>query len=245
MRTESSDEFSTRRRHIPGGDLGLAWSPRRPGPSSALASKSVVSGSMPTACCATGRSTRPTRFGPPAKRCSTRCRPTPEQLGLRKISLRRLEAAIADHRKTGEPLNDEMKYLAGLQHIQYVFVYPELGDIVLAGPGEGWKINAQGDLVGVTTGRPVMWLDDLLVALRTAEATQQTGISCSIDPTDEGVVRVNKLVARMERDGFGECRDIDGGVRDRADAGPANGFDQGDSGRQPFRPRDHRRRLSA
>ena len=40
-----------------------------------------------------------------------------------------------------EPLSDDMKYLAGLQHIQYVFVYPELGDIVLAGPGEGWKIN--------------------------------------------------------------------------------------------------------
>ena len=124
-------------------------------------------------------------------------------LGLRKISLRRLEAAIADHLKTGEPLDDEMKYLAGLQHIQYVFVYPELGDIVLAGPGEGWKINADGDLVGLTTGRPVMWLDDLLVALRTAEATQQTGISCSINPTNEGIVRVSRLFAKMHREGFG------------------------------------------
>ncbi|HEX4143941.1 MAG TPA: DUF1598 domain-containing protein [Pirellulales bacterium] len=123
--------------------------------------------------------------------------------GPRKISLRRLEAAIADHLKTGQPLDDEMKYLAGLQHIQYVFVYPELGDIVLAGPGEGWKINRDGDLVGLTTGRPVMWLDDLLVALRTAEATRQTGVSCSIDPTNEGVVRVNALLDKMARDGYG------------------------------------------
>jgi Protein of unknown function (DUF1598) len=122
---------------------------------------------------------------------------------LRKVSLRRLEGAIAAHLKTGEPLSDEMKYLAGLQHIQYVFVYPELGDIVLAGPGEGWKINQDGDLVGLTTGRPVMWLDDLLVALRTAEATQQTGITCSIDPTNDGIVRVSALLEKMGRDGFG------------------------------------------
>ncbi|HEY2253839.1 MAG TPA: DUF1598 domain-containing protein, partial [Planctomycetaceae bacterium] len=124
------------------------------------------------------------------------------QLGLRKISLRRLEEAIANHLKTGAPLDDEMKYLAGLQHIQYVFVYPELGDIVLAGPGEGWKVNQDGETVGITTGRPVMWLDDLLVALRSAEANKQTGISCSIDPTNEGVVRVNALMDKMARDGF-------------------------------------------
>ncbi|HTU27471.1 MAG TPA: DUF1598 domain-containing protein [Pirellulales bacterium] len=131
-------------------------------------------------------------------------------LGLRKISLRRLEAAIAEHLKTGQPLDDEMKYLAGLQRIQYVFVYPELNDIVLAGPGEGWKINRDGELVGLTTGRPVMWLDDLLVALRTAEATRQTGISCSIDPTNEGVVRVNALFDKMARDGF----ELEDGMRD-------------------------------
>jgi Protein of unknown function (DUF1598) len=136
-------------------------------------------------------------------------------LGLRKVSLRRLEAAIADHLKSGKPLDDEMKYLAGLQHIQYVFVYPELGDIVLAGPGEGWKINDDGDLVGLTTGRPVMWLDDLLVALRTAEATRQTGVSCSIDPTSEGIVRVNKLFAAMHREGFGnDPAQLDAGLQD-------------------------------
>jgi Protein of unknown function (DUF1598) len=127
-------------------------------------------------------------------------------LGLRKISLRRLEEAITAHRKSGEPLTDEMKYLAGLQQIQYVFVYPELNDIVLAGPGEGWKINAQGDLVGLTTGRPVMWLDDLLVALRTADATKQTGISCSIDPSDDGIVRLRSLVKHLMQD-RGELND--------------------------------------
>jgi hypothetical protein len=122
-------------------------------------------------------------------------------LGLRKISLRRLEAAIAEHRKTGTPLDDEIRYLAGLQHVQYVFVYPEQHDIVLAGPGEGWKIDAQGEVVGLTTGRPVMWLDDLIVSLRTAIDAEETGISCSIDPSDEGILRLRSLVPRLVKGG--------------------------------------------
>ena len=45
-------------------------------------------------------------------------------------------------------LPDAIKYLAGLQHIRYVFVYPEQKDIVLVGPGEGWKVDAQGERGG-------------------------------------------------------------------------------------------------
>ena len=109
----------------------------------------------------------------------------------------RLEAAIEEHRKTGAPLDDEMKYLAGIQRIQYVFVYPDQQDIVLAGPGEGWKLDNQGEVVGVTTGLPVMWLDDLVVALRTAQNARQTGISCSIDPSDEGIKKLQSLVPQL------------------------------------------------
>ena len=109
---------------------------------------------------------------------------------LRKISLRQLEAAIAENRAGGKPVSDEMRYLAGMQRIQYVFVYPEHNDIVLAGPGEGWKMNPQGEIVGLTTNRPVMLLDDLLVALRSIETARQGGISCSIDPTSEGLARL-------------------------------------------------------
>ncbi len=125
-------------------------------------------------------------------------------LGLRKISLRRLEAAIEEHRKTGAPLDDEMRYLAGIQRIQYVFVYPQQQDIVLAGPGEGWKLDAQGEVVGLTTGRPVMWLDDLVVSLRTAQGARQTGISCSIDPSDEGINRLRALVPELVQGGGGD-----------------------------------------
>lgn len=116
----------------------------------------------------------------------------------RKISLRRLEAALADHRTSGKPLSDELRYLAGMQRVEYVFVYPEQNDIVLAGSGEGWKLNAVGEVVGITTGHPVLLLDDLLVALRSIENTRASGITCSIDPTADGIVRLQAMVKRLQ-----------------------------------------------
>jgi hypothetical protein len=126
-------------------------------------------------------------------------KPVPGDLkrqALRKISLRQLEAAIAEYRKNGTPISDDMRYLAGMQRIRYVFVYPEQKDIVLAGPGEGWKLNAQGEVVGTTTHRPAMLLDDLLVALRSIEMSERTGISCSIDPSAEGLARLQSFFKR-------------------------------------------------
>jgi len=120
---------------------------------------------------------------------------------LRKISLRGLERAIQDCKANGQPLPDEIKYLAGLQQIRYVFVYPERGDIVLVGPGEGWKVDGKGNVVGATTGRAVMLLDDLLVALRTAQQAARGGISCSIDPTPEGLARLRRHVASLRKMG--------------------------------------------
>jgi hypothetical protein len=119
------------------------------------------------------------------------------QLAMRKVSLARLDRAIRQYVDHGKPLPDAMKYLAGLQQIDYVLVYPEQHDIVLVGPGEGWKIDGRGNLVGAGTGRPVMLLDDLLVALRTAPQTLQTGISCSIDPTPEGIARLHQFIPRL------------------------------------------------
>ncbi|HEY5314975.1 MAG TPA: DUF1598 domain-containing protein, partial [Pirellulales bacterium] len=116
---------------------------------------------------------------------------------LRKISLRRLAAAIAAAQNGGQPLSDEMRLLAGLQRIQYVFVYPEQHDIVLAGYGEGWKVDDRGNLVGNANGRACMLLDDLLVALRTARGAQQGGITCSIDPTPAGIDRLRRYVATL------------------------------------------------
>lgn len=117
---------------------------------------------------------------------------------MRKVSLRKLEEAINEQIKAGKQvLPVEMRVLAGLQRIRYVFVYPEQNDIVLAGYGEGWKIGPKGDLVGATNGRPVLLLDDLLVALRTAKRNPQGSITCSIDPTQEGLKRLRDYVGGL------------------------------------------------
>ena len=115
--------------------------------------------------------------------------------GLRMVSLRGLEAAIQTARdeKLGT-LPDEVRFLAGLQRIQYVFVVPEQNDIVLAGPGEGWKVDENGNVVGITSGLPVIHLDDLAVALRTVQNARRGGILCSIDPTPEGLQAFEKVV---------------------------------------------------
>ena len=116
---------------------------------------------------------------------------------LRAVSLKQLEAKIAASVAADQPLPEEVKYLAGLQRVQYVFVYPEQGDVVLAGPAEGWDMDELGNIVGATTRRPVLLLDDLMVALRTREASRMEAISCSIDPTAEGVQRLRGVMARI------------------------------------------------
>jgi uncharacterized protein DUF1598 len=114
---------------------------------------------------------------------------------MRKVSLRRLAAALDELRLAKRPLDDALQYVAGLTRVEYVFAYPEHNDIVLAGPAEGWLIDPQGNVVGRSSGQPVLQLDDLIVALRTAKAAAtDRGISCSIDPTEEGLRRVKPLL---------------------------------------------------
>jgi hypothetical protein len=115
---------------------------------------------------------------------------------LRKISLRGLDEALNQIARDHVNLPDEMRFLAGLQRIEYVLVYPDQNDIVLAGYAEGWEVDARGNMIGVTTGRAVMQLDDLLIALRTARDTARGGILCSIDPSEEGLMRVRNMAGK-------------------------------------------------
>ncbi len=116
---------------------------------------------------------------------------------LRGVSLRQLEATIAKCRAEGKPIPEEVQFLAGLQRVEYVLVYPEKNDVVLAGPAEGWRMDALGNVVGATTGRPVILLDDLIVAMRTSGSSRLEAISCSIDPTPEGMQRLQKVHSRL------------------------------------------------
>ncbi|MBC8355356.1 MAG: DUF1598 domain-containing protein [Planctomycetes bacterium] len=118
---------------------------------------------------------------------------------LRKVSLNRLETAVAARIAAGETPTEAMRYLAGLQRIQYVFVYPETGDIVVAGPAEAWASDLSGRVRGIGTGAPVIELQDLIVALRAfPPAGKETPvIRCSIDPTKEGLANMQQFLVRL------------------------------------------------
>ena len=105
---------------------------------------------------------------------------------MRCVSLRALEKAIEANNYA---LTDEMKYLAGLTRIEYVFFDPETKDVIIAGPAENWVAYPELDrVVGVKSGRPVVRLEDLVAALRLygPDGSDPTTIGCSIDPTAEG-----------------------------------------------------------
>jgi hypothetical protein len=136
---------------------------------------------------------------------------------LRKVSLTRLLKLIDQAVATGEKPDDTMRHLAGLTRIQYVFYYPETKDIVLAGPAEGWVEVPGGRVVGWETGRPVVELQDLAVALRTfAPGTRRSPlVHCSIDPTPEGLQRMQQFLSSIGRNiGPGDEQYIVEGLRE-------------------------------
>lgn len=120
---------------------------------------------------------------------------------LRKISLNRLEAAISEQLAAGQGISDEMRALAGLTSLQYVFFYPETNDIVIAGPAEGFFADPTERLIGMNTGQPTVLLEDLVTALRAYAPNQKptTVISVSIDPTPEGLQQMNEFMASARR----------------------------------------------
>lgn len=118
---------------------------------------------------------------------------------LRKISLNRLEKAVAEAVAKGGGIPDEMKNLAGLTEIRYVFYYPETKDIVIAGMGEGFVQDLTGRSVGTYSGKATLQLEDLIVALR-AYGPYTKGashVSVSIDPTQEGLQKMNAFLASI------------------------------------------------
>jgi hypothetical protein len=115
---------------------------------------------------------------------------------MRKISLNKLEQVIRDHQGA---VSYDMRNLAGLLRVQYVFFIPETRDIVLAGPAEGWMTDPSDRVVGLTTGQPIVQLQDVVVAMRAFPPHGQPTrlIGCSIDPTQEGLASMQKFLSSV------------------------------------------------
>lgn len=111
---------------------------------------------------------------------------------MRKVSLNRLEKYIADCLSQDQQVDDEAMALAGLTRIEYVFYLPDSQDIIIAGPAESVHITSDNRWVGLKSGKSVLRLVDLIVAMRAFGPGQGATLSigCSIDPTEEGIKRM-------------------------------------------------------
>lgn len=135
---------------------------------------------------------------------------------LRKVSLSRLQAELKRLQDAGQAIPDDLSYLAGLTSITHVFCYPESGDIVVAGPAEGFFTDVNGHVRGVRSGQATVQLQHLLAALRAypQNGQSQNQIGCSIDPTEEGLVRMQKYVSSVNFVNPAQAAQIAQGVRD-------------------------------
>jgi hypothetical protein len=124
---------------------------------------------------------------------------------LRKVALSRLEAEYAKAAAAGRGIPDDVRHLAGLTRVQYVFVYPAAdgtaGEVVLAGPAEPWITDSLGRSVGLASGSPTLLLEDLAAAVRAFAPGQPRDrlIGCSIDPTQEGLAAMQEFVRKTGR----------------------------------------------
>lgn len=114
---------------------------------------------------------------------------------MRFVSLPRLEREIARRQAAHQPLDPSMLTLAGLQRVRYVFVYPESGDVVLAGPAGDWRVDADGRILSTESGQAVVRLDDLIVLWRRTLESPGSHFGCSINPRQEALANTQAFLA--------------------------------------------------
>lgn len=136
-----------------------------------------------------------TKRGTPASAASVTPQQAKKTSPLRYISLPRLEREIARRQAAHQPLDAVMLTLAGLQRAQFVFAYPESGDLVIAGPAGDWYVSDDAHIVSRVTNQPVVRLDDLLILLRRGPTATDSHFGCSINPRQESLAKTQEFLA--------------------------------------------------
>ncbi|MFM8436189.1 MAG: DUF1598 domain-containing protein, partial [Planctomycetia bacterium] len=124
--------------------------------------------------------------------------PPGKPAALRKVSLARLCKAVEQFSTTGTPLPADVIFLGGLERVTHVFVDPDGHDIILAGPADAAAIDPMGNVVAGTSGRPLLLLEDFVVALRAIDGARAGGVRCSIDPSPEGVTKLQRYLGSLK-----------------------------------------------
>lgn len=120
------------------------------------------------------------------------------------VSLPKLFAEVRALREAQKEIPEQLRYLGGLTQIRYVFVYPDDKDLIIAGPAEPWKVMHEADdpveyAYGTRTGRPILQLDDLIVAIQTAEEGRGRLFGCGIYPSPDSMKIADDVTQRMIR----------------------------------------------
>lgn len=113
---------------------------------------------------------------------------------LRCVSLVRLERELTRRMEAGEPLEEAMLTLAGLRRVEYVFAYPESGDLAIAGPAGDWRVTPERRIVAAETGQPVVRLDDLITLMRRGGVDSPFG--CSINPRQQSLAKAQRYLTK-------------------------------------------------
>jgi len=137
--------------------------------------------------------------------------------GQTKLVYIALPRAFAEARRQLEAegeIEAKLRHLAGLTRIKHVFVYPEAGQLVIAGPSEPVDATEPHRPAGERTGRPVVQLTDLVDMLRLAAAGEEK-IGCSLDPAPKSMERAQAVARRYGSISRGERKPF---VRDMKEA---------------------------
>lgn len=111
----------------------------------------------------------------------------------RTISLNAIAREVANHLDAGTTIPEAVLYLGGLTRIDHIILDRDNRDVLLSGPAEGFVPDDQDRRIGLESGRPVLVLEDLIVALRARRQGQRVA-SCSIDPTPENMARLQNYL---------------------------------------------------
>ena len=72
-------------------------------------------------------------------------------------------------------------------------MYPETGDLVLAGPAGDWTVGGENRVVSRDTGDPVVRLDDLVVIFRHMMTGRDAQFGCMINPRQESLKNAHRF----------------------------------------------------
>lgn len=109
---------------------------------------------------------------------------------LRCVSLRSVAKQIAERRLSGQPVDDELRHLAGLSRVRFVVIDQESDDVLLLGKVGGIE-SREGWMRDSRSGAVTLRIDQLAACFVTVISRQPMG--CSIDPTAEALKKAAEL----------------------------------------------------